>query len=467
MVVATAAFMLVAALFIYNASQINTTRMQLQTTADAAAYSGGLMMARSYNYAAYNNRAMVANQVAVAQLVGLSSWSRYYCLLYTATACGDQIGSPIPSGAIIESQLIIASGTGEPGNTLLRLYRGISATLFTSLETAIPLAITALDTVITASSLGSKAYLTGVTAELALGGANLGVLANVVHANDPLADISTFGMASVAGTVATGATFVSTRQPVLTKPLALGAIPDGTRFRDVVEANLDSFSSFRFSTETLPFPLVAIGSCPGAIGIGLYGAIYSGSTLLSPDNTTWSAVDAGATLGVGACGAVVYEPEPPPGAIVGFVIIYPLLPTVAAAAAAVGGVLPPDPLIDINAMYSGLQNYVDVSNTFAESKESPTLTLYVKRDQTSIDTTEQLLAKGLAPTDNLTLEDGEQGGILQVGASAHAYFAPPEDGATLGGQEVYGSLFSPYWEARLVNTGLITPFSTVAATLLQ
>ncbi len=51
-------------------------KIKLQNTADAAAYSAAVAEARDYNFSAYTNRAMVANQVAVAQFVGLTSWMR-------------------------------------------------------------------------------------------------------------------------------------------------------------------------------------------------------------------------------------------------------------------------------------------------------------------------------------------------------------------------------------------------------
>ena len=51
-------------------------KMQLQNAADAVAYSVSTIEARDLNFTAYTNRAMVANEVAMAQLVGLSSWAR-------------------------------------------------------------------------------------------------------------------------------------------------------------------------------------------------------------------------------------------------------------------------------------------------------------------------------------------------------------------------------------------------------
>ena len=59
----------------YDSGQLMTERMKLQNTADNVAYSGSALVARDLNYTAYTNRAMVANQVAIGQLVGLSSWA--------------------------------------------------------------------------------------------------------------------------------------------------------------------------------------------------------------------------------------------------------------------------------------------------------------------------------------------------------------------------------------------------------
>lgn len=68
------AFALMTVLYSYNTSKINVEATKLQHTADNAAYSAATFVARDYNFKAYTNRAAVANQVAVAQLVGLSSW---------------------------------------------------------------------------------------------------------------------------------------------------------------------------------------------------------------------------------------------------------------------------------------------------------------------------------------------------------------------------------------------------------
>lgn len=63
--------------FVFNTGQLIKEKTKLVNTADAAAYSAGVMTARTLNIAAYTNRAMVANSIAIAQLVSLGSWVDY------------------------------------------------------------------------------------------------------------------------------------------------------------------------------------------------------------------------------------------------------------------------------------------------------------------------------------------------------------------------------------------------------
>lgn len=68
---------LAALFFMFNTGQLSREKTKLVNTADAVAYSAGVMHARGLNYSAYTNRAMIANTVAIAQLVSLSSWVKY------------------------------------------------------------------------------------------------------------------------------------------------------------------------------------------------------------------------------------------------------------------------------------------------------------------------------------------------------------------------------------------------------
>jgi Putative Flp pilus-assembly TadE/G-like len=64
--------------FMFNTGQVNATKHRLTNAADAAAYSSALWRARVLNFHAYSNRAIIAQEVAVAQAVTLVSWAKYF-----------------------------------------------------------------------------------------------------------------------------------------------------------------------------------------------------------------------------------------------------------------------------------------------------------------------------------------------------------------------------------------------------
>jgi len=74
---ALAALILGGVWLLFTTGQLATEKMRLANVADAATYSGSLWQARTLNFQAYTNRAMVANQVSMAQAVTLQSWAAY------------------------------------------------------------------------------------------------------------------------------------------------------------------------------------------------------------------------------------------------------------------------------------------------------------------------------------------------------------------------------------------------------
>jgi hypothetical protein len=64
--------------FMFNSGRATEEKLRIATAADSAAWSTALLEARALNYDAYANRAIVANQVAIAQAVSLSSWLHYF-----------------------------------------------------------------------------------------------------------------------------------------------------------------------------------------------------------------------------------------------------------------------------------------------------------------------------------------------------------------------------------------------------
>ena len=64
-------------LVVYNVGQLATEKEKTTNAADAVALSGALVQARGMNLLAYNNRAIVANEMTIAQITSLDGWVKY------------------------------------------------------------------------------------------------------------------------------------------------------------------------------------------------------------------------------------------------------------------------------------------------------------------------------------------------------------------------------------------------------
>lgn len=85
---------------LFNTGEVVDEKTRLANAADAAVYSGITWQARALNFNAYTNRAMVANQVAMAQAVSLQSWAEY---ARTTTGNLSTVLRPVPiAGQIAE-----------------------------------------------------------------------------------------------------------------------------------------------------------------------------------------------------------------------------------------------------------------------------------------------------------------------------------------------------------------------------
>lgn len=68
----------VSLLFMFSSGKLVDEKLTVTNAADAAAYSAGIVHARALNYEAYVNRAIIANELAIAQAVSMVSWLRYF-----------------------------------------------------------------------------------------------------------------------------------------------------------------------------------------------------------------------------------------------------------------------------------------------------------------------------------------------------------------------------------------------------
>ena len=62
----------------YSVGQVTSEKQKVTNATDAAAYSGAMVEARALNLTAYTNRSVIANEVLIAQLVSLDSWTSYF-----------------------------------------------------------------------------------------------------------------------------------------------------------------------------------------------------------------------------------------------------------------------------------------------------------------------------------------------------------------------------------------------------
>jgi hypothetical protein len=93
--------------FLFNTGQVAHEKSHLVNTADAVAYSAGVLQARALNFDAYTNRALIADEVLVAQMVSLSSWAQYAQthaenLGWVFPECGDSTGYGAAGGALVK-----------------------------------------------------------------------------------------------------------------------------------------------------------------------------------------------------------------------------------------------------------------------------------------------------------------------------------------------------------------------------
>jgi len=111
---------LLSLIFLYKAGKLTGEKMELQNAADAAAYSVALLEARDLNFMAYTNRAMVANEVAIGQAVGLATMPRHWQSTghYLEALCGARI-------EVLADALTKAPPTAPVGGFLKGICKGL------------------------------------------------------------------------------------------------------------------------------------------------------------------------------------------------------------------------------------------------------------------------------------------------------------------------------------------------------
>jgi len=181
--------MVVAALILYKTGQLTSNKMQMQNAADATAYSASLTEARDLNFAAYMNRAIVANEVAIGQMVGLASWAFHWrsfadfiltydkLVLVPATAiCGGCSSAVIEPVARIAWQI-----PGDAFLALMRPFANFGTTVLHNVNKAYGLAQFGYHTVSIVFAIGTLDEMIDQNAPDGTKISDFGILALIAH----------------------------------------------------------------------------------------------------------------------------------------------------------------------------------------------------------------------------------------------------------------------------------------------
>ena len=183
---------LLAALFVFNTGQLSAVKLKTQNAADAAAFSAMQMEARELNFISYTNRAMIANQVAIGQTISLVSWTHYVKSLGLSIQRAGTIASFIPY--IGQAIMMVTNGIAKATNLL---DQGVSTAAKVALP-ALDIADAALSGAQEIYHLSNGAFDPG-TDNSKPGGAMTAVAEQIIKINDPDARLNAFLLASNIG----------------------------------------------------------------------------------------------------------------------------------------------------------------------------------------------------------------------------------------------------------------------------
>ncbi|MCC4598263.1 pilus assembly protein TadG-related protein [Xanthomonas campestris pv. phormiicola] len=458
----------VGAIVLFDSGQAVNKKVELTNAADAAAYSVAVQQARALNFAAYMNRGRVANEVAIAQAISLYSWmNQLYMTTITMRITMDAL-SAIPYVGPIFKAIGAAFKVAE------NILKGVRK----EYNPAAQLIVTALDELNGIFATAATAVIEGVSRV-----DGMLVAKDVLQRNSANAKIGAVGLGVLGEQLLTSENrFLDTHRIPRTAGAGSAAQRAGAdRFRNVVMQSRDGFSKDRGDS----------------FGIGLIGFESTGGTdmvdynrwaaldTMSLDVKIWPIVDIDLPLGWGGAQAVDryknqrflngfgngqgwysdwdkrrYRPY--------------------------GDSLRKNGLVarmverDANVMfdggqhkkafftgYNGLRDYHDVKKNKAmrpyassgseifDDNAGPVFTVYAETDMRNARTSSSIDGIGGPAGSPMATEDKAQNGKLSALSSAQVYFNRPPNYALFrrGDNKVEsGNLFSPYWQARLVDT---------------
>lgn len=298
---------LALALFaVFDTGQVVSKKEQLTNAADAAAYSVGIEEARALNTIAYLNRAQVANQVAIAQLVSIQSYANYADSLIGRTS------NLIYAVGLAFSCCVIGEGMMTAAETIRGIQDGYAGYVIGQNQ-VLGAIVTGLDKLNLIYSDMEQGVTLAFSAQAGLGTATKVVHDNTLDTSGSHAEIPALAQAllgaqltCVANGLCTGLPAAVTSNKGYAERYEIPSNPDpdshhrswaGDRDANVMLAARDPFSTRRNgSISVTPLPLFRIKATK-----------LGGTDLV--DYNRWAAVDdLRVSIKVGTCGFLSIDP---------------------------------------------------------------------------------------------------------------------------------------------------------------
>ncbi len=463
----------VGVIVLFDTGQTVNKKVELVNAADAAAYSVAVQQARALNFAAYSNRARVANEVAIAQVIGLYSWMNQF---HTTTIVLEKVMSALAKipyvGPIFQALSTVFQAIGRGLKVARNTFRGVGQ-----------LMVTTLDTLNGALATASSAVLNWVA-----GADGILVARNIVSRNSPDAALSAVG----AGVL--GSQLYSANQSFLQSyriPRSRGGggsaldRQGAERFRNVVMQSRDPFSWSR-SDHDLNLFLVKFNQSGGTDMVD-YDRWVAADAMGLEITLPWPLKNINIPLGWGGAQAVEsYQQQRfMPGINNGSGWVsefnnnrrYRPYGNTRGENRVASGFIDGDPNVGLDngkkkdayfTGYQGLRDYADVksgqglrpyteagSRSDSAKNTGPIFTVHVETDVANARTSAAIDGIGGPAGSPMAMEDKAAGGKISAYASGQVYFnRPPNYSLFKRGDNrlEVGNLFSPYWQARLTDT---------------
>jgi hypothetical protein len=456
------AVLCVGVLMLFNTGQSLNRKSQLVNAADAAAYSVAVQQARVLNFSAYTHRARVANEVAVAQLIGLYSWMNQ--INTTAITFQRTMG-------VLKAIPYVGQAVFLP---LEQAFRAIDQVMRVVRQVYRPLAQAAIIAIDTLN--GTLASSTRILFNTVTRAGDAIVLAReIVSTNAPGARLSTAGSGVLTAQLNSAFNNFIERHDIPARGTRDGA----ERFRNVVMKSRDEFSWSRDKDWNL---LIIKFNQAGGTDMVDYNRWVAVDGLTLEVNLPWPLSDIDIPLGWGGAQAVQnYQNQRFMNGINngsgwrdawnGNRLHRPYGDARRDLGRAAVNNVENDPNVrrangqkqgSYFTGYNGLRDYDDVvagrasdPNTSDTEKTGPVFTVHVQSAEALSRTSEHVDGIGGAAGSRIHLDDQTKGGDVSAFASAQLYFNRPFALSTFARSDrklEQGNLFNPYWQARLVET---------------